>query len=127
MSTASPVDDKGGESVGKPRSRSKGARASRKRPRAAKTFLFVEARTLRGLGVALAVAAFVLFYYHVGRAWLGQHHIRTFMDEDVATATKAVLALSAIALSGWALLQRLKGRPFPKSTITAVMVAYGAL
>src|SRR5580692_11030627 len=130
MSTAAPVDEKEEASTREreaqaPPHKSKSRRPRRgRKPRATR---FVEARTLRGLGVALGAAALVLFYYHLGRAWLGQHHVRTFMDEDVATATKALLALSAIALSAWALLQRIKGHPFPKSTITAVMVAFGAL
>jgi hypothetical protein len=129
MSTASPVDDKEEGST-----RERDAQAPRKsksrRPRRGgklRATRFVEARTLRGLGVALGAAALVLFYYHVGRPWLGQHHVRTFMDEDVATAMKAALALSAIALSVWALVRRLSGHPFPKRIITAVTIAFGAL
>jgi len=86
----------------------------------------VEPRTLRGLAIALGIAALVLLYYHRWRPWLGQHHVRTFMDEDVATALKAVLAFSALALMVWAFVRRLQKNPFPKSAVTAVTVAFGA-
>jgi hypothetical protein len=128
MSTAAPVDDKEDDSTSEPRDppRARNVSKSRRPPKPTAPPL-VQTRTLRGLGVALGLAALVLLNYHVVRPWLGQHHVRTFLDEDVMTAMKGALALSAIALSVWALVQRLKGQPFPKSTITAVTMAFGAL
>jgi hypothetical protein len=87
----------------------------------------VSPRTLRGLGVALGAAAFVLVHYHAVRPWFAEHRIRTSVDEDVACALKAALAFSAVVLSVWALVRRLSGRPFSKRLVTLVSVAFGAL
>ncbi len=87
----------------------------------------IEKRTLRGLGVALGIAALVLFNYHVGRPWLWNHHVITFLNEDVATTLKAVAAFAALALSVWALVRRLSGKPFRKKIVTYVTIAFGAL
>jgi hypothetical protein len=87
----------------------------------------IEKRTLRGLGVALGVAAVVLLNYHVGRPWFWNHHIITFLNEDVATTVKAIIAFSALSLSVWALVRRLSGTPFPKKTITYVTILFGAI
>jgi Glycosyltransferase family 87 len=88
---------------------------------------FVSELTLRGLGVALAIAGLVLFHYHVARPWFAEHHIRTSVDEDVACAFKAVLAFSALASSVWAAMRRLAGRPFGQRTVTLALVTFGAL
>src|ERR1700722_3486612 len=87
----------------------------------------VEKRALRGLGVALGVAGLVLLDYHLGRPWLFRHHIITYINEDVATGLKAVVAFTALALSVWALVRRLSGNPFPKKTILYVTILFGAL
>ncbi len=87
----------------------------------------IERRTLRGLALALGVAALVLVHYHVGRPWLARHQIRTNLDEDVVCALKSVLAFSAISLSVWALVRRLRGKPFARKHVSAVMVLCGAL
>jgi hypothetical protein len=87
----------------------------------------IEKRTLRGLAVALGIAALVLFNYHVARPWLWQHQIITFINEDVATALKAVAAFVALTLSIWALVRRLAGKPFRKEIVTYVTILFGAL
>jgi hypothetical protein len=87
----------------------------------------IEKRTLRGLSVALGVAALVLFNYHVGRPWLWEHHIITFVNEDVATVLKSIAAFTALALSVWALVRRLAGKPFRKQLVTYVTIFFGAL
>jgi hypothetical protein len=87
----------------------------------------IHERTLKGLGVALVGATLVLIHYHAIRPWFAAHSIRTSVDEDVACALKASLAFTALALSVWAYMRRLAGRPFGKRLVTAVTVAYGVL
>jgi hypothetical protein len=129
MSTVTPIDDNDEASAGAPQARALRNAAPRRRRRSKrpKPGRLVEARTLRGLGVALGAAALVLLNYHLVRPWLGEQHIRPFMDEDVTTAMKGLVAFSAIALSVWALVRRLSGHPFRKSTVTAVTLVFGAL
>jgi hypothetical protein len=87
----------------------------------------IERRTLRGLAVALGIAGLVLFQYHVGRPWLFQHHIITYVDEDAATVLKSIIAFAALGLSVWALVRRLSGKPFRKAIVTYVTIGFGAL
>ncbi len=84
-------------------------------------------RTLRGVMVTVGITAFVLFFYQVIRPFCARHDIPTFVDEDVASALKGVLAISAICFSVWALIRRLAGKPFAKKQIAIATMVFGGL
>ncbi|MBK7974561.1 MAG: hypothetical protein IPK07_15185 [Deltaproteobacteria bacterium] len=84
----------------------------------------MRARTVRGLAVAAAVAAVVLFYIHGMRPWLAAHQLSFRLTPQALGALKTALGLVALALSIGEWLRRRRGRALPRRVVS---VAFAVL